>query len=131
MGVRFNSVFSTTFIGPLPASAVETVLVTSPPLTPAIDTAAIFLFWTFALLAGTGTVSATLTIRRGTSTAGANITPGGFVQAIAAGANGLFSGVWVDTPGAIAGQQYSLTITQNGATVAGTPGNVAMLAFSL
>lgn len=131
MGVRFPSVFSTTFIGPLPASAAETVICTTPPLSPSLDFASILLFWTFALLAGTGTASVSMAIRRGTTVAGVTITPGSFVQILAAGQNGNVSGSWADTPGAVAGQQYSLTITQNGATAAGTPGNVALIAFAL
>lgn len=131
MGVRFNSVFSTTFIGPLPASAVETVICTTPPLTPAFDTAAIFLMWEFAMLAGTGTTSVSFFLRRGTSVAGALVTPSGWVQGLAAGANGNISGWFPDTPGAVSGQQYSLSVIQTGATAAGTPGNVSMLAFAL
>lgn len=131
MGVRFNSVFSTTFVGPLPASATETVICTTPPLTPAIDSAAIFLFWAFALLAGTGTTTVAFNIRRGTSVSGALVTPSAWVQALAAGANGNITGVFPDTPGPVTQQQYSLTIIQNGATAAGTPGNVVLLAFSL
>jgi len=37
MGVRFPSVSSTTFIGPLPASAAETALITSPTLNLSLD----------------------------------------------------------------------------------------------
>ena len=131
MGVRFPSVQTNTFIGPLPASAAETVLCTTPPLSLPLDFAVVFLFWTFALTAGTGTTSVSFNIRRGPTITGALVTPNTWAQAIAAGALGLMSGNVFDAPGAVGGQQYSLTMTQNGATAAGTPGNVGLLAFAL
>ena len=131
MGVRFPSVFTNTFIGPLPANANETIALTTPPLTLPLDGAAVFIWWMFSLIAGTGVVSIVYKVRRGTTLTGTDITSGGITQAIAAGAGGMHTGVLVDTPGAVAGQQYTLTLSQSGATVASAVGQATLLAYAL
>lgn len=131
MGVRFPSVFSTTFVGPLPANATETVICTTPPLTLPLDFAQVNLHWFFSILTGTGTTSLGYQIRRGTTTGGTALLGASQVQTIAAATNGLSGGCAVDTPGAVAGQQYSLTIVQTGATAAGAAGFVCLIAYAL
>jgi len=131
MGVRFPSVQSNVFVGPLPANATETVVCTTPPFTPPQDFSVIFISWFFAFLAGTGVTSVFFNLRRGTTTGGAalRLNPWGLAQT--ASANGFFSGNYFDSPGAVAGLQYSLTIIQTGATAGGTQVDTAMLAFAL
>lgn len=131
MGVRFPSVQSNTFIGPLPASGAETVVLTTPPLTLTLDFAQVILLWAFTFVAGTGTTSCSFRLRRGTTVSGALINLQVPNAPAVAAANANYSGTYFDTPGAVAGQQYSLTIVQNGATAAGTFPDGALIAFAL
>jgi hypothetical protein len=79
---------------------------------------------------GAGTTGLSAIIRRGTTTAGALVTTGSSVLVTAASVASL-SGCAPDTPGAAAGQQYSLTLTGTGTTGAGTTNDVVLMAFSL
>jgi hypothetical protein len=118
-------------VGPLPASAVETVVLTTPPLNIALDFAVVFLAWFFYFTPGTSTTAAIMRIRRGTTASGAQVGATLWQFPVTAAVSTAFSGVYFDTPGAIAGQQYALTIVQVGATVAGTPQDQALLAYML
>lgn len=131
MGVRFPSVSSTTFVGPLPANATETVILTTPPLTLSLDFAQVFLIWLACIITGASTTSLGYRIRRGTSIAGAFIGAIVWQQTNVAGNFVNMSGAYVDTPGAIAAQQYSLTVVQVGATAAGSYQDGSLLAFAL
>lgn len=131
MGVRFPSVASTTFIGPLPANATEVIVLTTPPLNIPLDFAQVLIFWYFSIVCGTGTSGLQPHLRRGTTTGGTQINSGtGGIQATA-GAAGTLSGFFVDTPGAVAGQQYSLGVAQIGATAAGVFEEGCVIAFAL
>jgi hypothetical protein len=131
MGVRFPSVATNTFIGPLPANANETVVLTTPPLTLPLDGATVILPWMAYLTTGTGTTSIAYRIRRGTTTAGVLLNQNPWFFTSGPG-NGLTVGGWYfDTPGAVAGQQYSLTIVQSAATAAAVWGDGALMAFAL
>ncbi len=131
MGVRFPSVATTTIVNALPASGAETVILTTPPLNLALDFEQIFIFWYCTLFLGTGTATLLTSLRRGTTVAGALLTSGLSPLTVTAGNNEMVSGCFIDTPGAVAGQQYSLTMAQNIATVAGTLRDVCMIAFAL
>jgi len=131
MGVRFPSVATTAFIGPLPASAAETICATTPPLTIPLDFSQVILLWSFTFLAGTGTTGFSMRIRRGTTTGGAQVGGHSWDFTIAAAASSCYGGAYVDTPGAVAGQQYTLTCVQTGATGAGTGEDVSLIAFAL
>jgi len=131
MGVRFPSVASTTFVGPLPATAAETVVCTSPPFTPPLDAAQIFIHWFFALSAGAGTTSYSIRIRRGTTTGGIQLNANQWALAATPAIADFMSGCYIDNPGAVSGLQYSLTVMQAGATGAGTQPDVCLLVYSL
>lgn len=131
MGVRFPSQQSATFVGPLPASAAETVILTSPPLNISLDFATILIQWACDILAGTGTTALVFRLRRGTTTAGTLVNAAAWTHTLAAGNTAVMSGCYFDTPGAVAGQQYSLTVVQTAATGAGTFNDGALLAFAL
>jgi len=131
MGVRFPSVASTAIANALPATAAETVICVTPPLTIPLDFAQIFLSWMAAIQSQTGTTTLQMRIRRGITTAGALVGAALWSQQSGAGNNALMSGFYVDTPGAVGGQQYCLTCAQNTATVAGTVADVSLIAFVL
>lgn len=131
MGVRFPSVSSFGVGFALPGSNAETVIYTVGPMVLPLDGAIVYLFWHFTALAGTGTTAFAFRIRRGStvSAPALNINPNSIP--IAAGANGLFSGVYQDTPGAGAGLLYSLTLTQVGATASAINADGGLVAFAL
>jgi hypothetical protein len=131
MGVRFPSVQTNTFIGPFPANATETVVLTTPPLTLPLDSAVVLILWDFSALAGTSVTSFVLRIRRGATTAGTLVTTAQHVTPAVAGTISGLGGCYFDTPGAVAGQQYSLTCVQTAATGASTFNDAALLAFAL
>jgi len=131
MGVRLATVFSTTFIGPLPANATETLVLTTGPISMALDNAQVILLWFACILAGTSVTSHVFRIRRGTTTAGAALNANPWQNAAIAAAQTTSSGVYVDSPGVVAGQQYSLTVVQTAATVAGTFEDGCLMAIVL
>lgn len=130
MGVRYPSVQSNTIVAQLPASAVETVVVTTPPLTLPLDSAVVLILVYIAVTPGTGTTSLGFRIRRGTTTAGVLVNVA-MNTLPSAGIGGFVNAWYFDTPGAVTGQQYSATLAQNAGTGAGTITDVAMLAFAL
>jgi hypothetical protein len=131
MGVRFPSVASNTFVGPLPANATETVILTTPPINEPVDNAQVILLWFTSITAGTSTTSFQFKIRRGTTITGPVILAGTCFVTVVAAQNYISSGCYFDLPGIVAGQQYSLTIIQGAATVAGTFLDGALMALVL
>lgn len=131
MGVRFPTVATNTFIGPLPATNAETIVLQTPPLNIPFDFAQIFLMYTGSISGGTGTTSYQYRLRRGTALAGALVQAGAAsIQAVVGGVTDC-TRVYFDTPGAVGGQQYILTVQQIGATAAGVWQDGALLAFVL
>lgn len=129
MGVRFPSVQSNTIVNVNFASS-ENVICTTPPLNIPLDFATVLLFWYLTMTSGTGTTNITPLIRRGTGITG-TIINGNTNDNTTAGNTTRRSGVYFDTPGAVAGQQYSLTMTQIGASANGTILDVCLIAFAL
>lgn len=131
MGVRLPSVFTNTFIGPLPANANETIIFQLPPISPQIDNAPILFFWCLDVTGGTTATGHVVRIRRGTALTGALVMVLNMVTTEVAGARNVASGVYFDTPGVVAGQQYVLTLSQTAATGAGTFNDGAFMAACL
>jgi hypothetical protein len=131
MGVRFPSVASNTFVGPLPASAAETVVLTTPPINEPVDNAQVLFVWQATIITGTSQTAVRFGLRRGTTTAGPLLGTGQWIYAIAAALQGTYGGCYFDLPGIVAGQQYSLTYIQQGATVAGTWNDGCLIAMVL
>jgi hypothetical protein len=131
MGVRYPSVQTNVFIGPAPASATEFVVCTTPPFSPPVDNGVVYLHWFMKFLTGTGTTSLVVQLRRGTTTGGTLVNLSSATFGIGAAANGILAGSYFDAPGVVAGQQYSLTCAQTGASAAGTWGDQALMAYVL
>lgn len=131
MGVRLPSVFSNAFVGPLPASVAETVILVSPPISEPIDNAQILIFWACSILPGTSVTAHQFRVRRGNGITGALVTASVWTDATTAAISTTSAGVYFDAPGAVAGQQYSLTVVQGGATGAGTFNDGCILAMVL
>lgn len=131
MGVRLASVFTTTFIGPLPASAVETIVLTTGAISEAVDNAPILIFWFASILTGTANTQLQFRLRRGTALTGALVGTPPWTNTAGAAIQSIASGVYVDSPGVVAGQQYTLTVVQASATGAGTWNDGCLLAMVL
>ena len=130
MGVRFpGSGTVQTFTANLPNTA-EGPIIVSAPLNLALDFQQIIILWVVMLTLGTGTTALTLRLRRGTSITGNLVTTQG-VNPAAAATTITISGVYADVPGAVAGQQYTLTGQQTGGTGAASnlDGNMTLLAL--
>ncbi len=130
MGVRYPSVSSNTLVNATVVTTTETVIVTTPPLTLALDFATVLLFWDIALVTGASTTSIVVRLRRGTTVTGTlvNIAQNDTITTASAVRRG---GCYFDVPGAVGGQQYSLTVQQNAATANGSITDANLIAFAL
>ncbi len=131
MGVRFPSVATTTILANVPASGADTVILTTPPLNLPLDGALVFLHWNLVFGTGAGTVSVLVSLRRGTTTAAAKINVGSLNITVTAATEVNLSGVYVDSPGAVAEQQYSVSLLGNATTGAMTNSDGALIAMVL
>jgi len=131
MGVHLPSVSSTTFVGPLPANATETIILQLPPLNLSLDNAQVILHWFANIIAGVNNTALAYRIRRGTTVTGVQVGAATWSAAVTAGNGVQLSGFYVDTPGVVGGQQYVLTVVQSAATGAGTFNDGAILAYVL
>jgi hypothetical protein len=131
MGVRFPGVATTAIVNGSCPILTETVVLTTPPLSPPLDNAQVYLIWSLKLNTGNQPQTLSYTLRRGTTNGGAVV---GFqAQASEVASVILFrGGCYVDTPGVVAGQQYSLTLnitTASGTATAALDG--CLMAFVL
>lgn len=119
MGVRLGSSSSNTILGSPIVTTAETVIFTTPPVNLVQDNALILVFWEAVITLTAGTTACTFRLRRGTTTAGALVN---VAQAITVTASTTikFSGVYQDTPGIVAAQQYSLSATMTAAAANST-----------
>lgn len=131
MGVRFSTGSSGAIVNPLPAGAAETIVCTSAPLIPTLDNQLILLLVTFGITAGASTTAIVLNIRRGTLITSPPIFAPAPSHTLAAGNSAIISLAVADQPGAAAAVQYSLTVSQTAATVAGTITALEVFALAL
>jgi hypothetical protein len=129
MGVRLYSVVSNVVLGS-PAAAAETAIATTPGINLALDNAQILLFWYLAITIGTNGTSLKIFIKRGSGTAG-NFINQSFLATVAAGNLVVSSGHYADSPGVVAGQQYTLTATVGAASAVSTVADVSLTAMVL
>lgn len=131
MGVRFPSVQSTTIQNATMVTTAETVLATTPPLNLPLDFAAVFLFAYFLVTIGTAGTQIQYRFRRGTTTGGTQLQVALPLSIVTAGVAFTGTLVYFDTPGAVAGQQWSVTANVISATGNTTVNDVAIIAFVL
>lgn len=130
MGVRYPSVATIAALGIYGAAGAEAIVFTTPPLNISLDFAQVILLWYVQFNTGAGTTSYVPRIRRGAALTGALVNIANAVVCTAATVTS-FSGVYVDTPGAVAGQQYSLSLSGNATTGAAVFADGSLLAFAL
>src|SRR2546423_5725345 len=130
MGVRFPSVASTAILNSPIITTAETVIVTTPALNLPFDGAQVLLFIYCVITLTAGTSAFTPRLRRGTTTGGTLIN---VAQAITVTASTTFeySSWYPDSPGVVAEQQWSLTMTMTAAGANSTVQDVALVAMCL
>lgn len=130
MGVRYPTVSTTAIVNANIVTTAETIIATTPPLTLPLDFAQVLLFWYAVISLGASITSWGAKIRRGAALTSplVNVAAG---PAVIPTACSFFSGMYIDTPGAVAGQQYSLTATMTAATTNSTVNDVCLIAFAL
>lgn len=131
MGVRNPSAATNTFIGPLPATAAETIVFTTPLLNLSLDNATVLLYFCIDITAGATATAHRFIIRRGTALTSPSVMVATLQTTEVAGARNTGSGVYFDLPGVAADLQYTLTIQQIAATGAGSFIDGSLLAMVL
>lgn len=130
MGVRFPQVSSTT-IQTASIPTTETLVGLSPPLTISLDFSLIIILGYVNWTIGTNGTAMTVRLRRGNGVSGAAVLGTPIVNTFAAATSLSTQFCYVDTPGAVAGQQYSLTLQQTAGTGNGSANDVCIIAFAL
>lgn len=130
MGVRFPSIQSNTLVNANVGINAETAVVTTPPLNISLDFATIIILWSMTHTVGTTATASRYFLRRGSGLGGTQIYASGSISG-AAGNVVLASQIFFDTPGAVAGQQYTLSCIDPGSTVAGAIADANIFAFAL
>lgn len=105
-------------------TTTETVALVTPPVSTTYSSDAIDIEGKINVTAGTGTTAVVLRIRRGNGITG-TVVGVADTDTLAAGSSESFPLQGVDTPGDVAGQVYSLTVQQTGATANGTVNSAA------
>jgi hypothetical protein len=111
-GGRVPFVFTTAVSSPI-VTTTEFAVLTTPPINPGVDSAVVlfFGFWTTTALSAAVT-SVNAIVRRGTTIAGLIVNQNTLDRATASAPyTGYVMGL--DTPGAVAGQQYTLSAITN------------------
>lgn len=129
MGVRMASVFSNAIVGS-PALAAETIICTTGAINLAVDNAQVLLVAFVEMTIGTSGVLLTLRLRRGSALTSTLVNVGN--GATVAATNVVrHSMCYADSPGVVAGVQYSLTAQVGSGAAASTVSDVGLLAFVL
>jgi hypothetical protein len=130
MGVRFPGVGVPGIVSnSVPASGAETIVTFSTPLNLALDFEQILIIWMVAITAGASVTALITRIRRGVVLTGALLTT--VSQTVTAANLVALNGCYADTPGAVAGIQYSVTVSATGATGASAVADCAILVLAL
>lgn len=105
-------------------TTAETVALVTPPVSTTYSSDSIDIEGKVNVTAGTGTTACVIRCRRGNGVTG-TVVGVAETDTLAAGSSESFPIQCVDTPGDVAGQVYSLTISQTGATGNGTVNSAA------
>jgi hypothetical protein len=128
-GGRVPMAFSTTVVGS-PAAAAETVICTTPPLNPPSDASNIIVIGMYQIQTGTNGTTVNTRIRQGATAAGLVVSgfPGLTVVATQVYTPSILA---IDTPGLVAGLQYSMSAQVGAATAVSTVSSLALLAMAI
>jgi hypothetical protein len=132
MGVRLPSVFAVTLAGVTINTNVETLALTTPPISPSLAGATVLLQWYARVIPGTNATGTTFLLRRGGAGGTLlNLVADADNALNAANLQGMRGGCYIDQPGDVAGVTYSLTVQCPGATVNGTVRDACLIAMVL
>ena len=130
MGVRLPSAGNNTIVNPTVVTINETVVATSQALIISLDNAQVLILWFVNLTFTAGITFGAYRIRRGTTVAGALVTVNQSVTETPS-TQQMRTGIYVDTPGAVGPQQYSLTFQATAAAANTSIIDAAIMAISL
>lgn len=130
MGVRCASVWSNTQANAMPSGNTEAVILVTPQIILAADSAVVSLGWQFTLVVGTACTSVTFNIRRGSTLSGTAVGYGAWTQTVTATKTVTIAGSYSDMAGVTA-LPYCLTIQQNTGSSASAFVDACLLAFVL
>jgi hypothetical protein len=130
MGVRFPGFGNNTIVTAVLGTNVETIAATSTLLNISIDFSQVMILWYVMFTPGVSSTGTTMRLRRGTAITGTQLNVNG-VFPVTAGNVTISSGCYIDTPGAVAGQQYSVSLLTQAATANGTITDACIIAFAL
>lgn len=132
MGVRLATNATSLASAVTLVTTAETLALTSPGINLLVDNAQLLIFWSLDVSVGASTTTVQVRIRRGSTLTGTVITLAQpWVQAVTAGTTGIFSGVYIDTPGIVAEQQYTLSVVQAAASANGTINDACLAVLCL
>jgi len=109
----------------------EAIVVSSPSLSPPLDFAQVIILWFVQLLAGNTAATYKFRLRRGTAITGTQINVDVVTNGPPVSTGAIYSGVYVDVPGAVANLQYSLGMLCAGGGTNAVINDVCMYAFAL
>ena len=130
---RFADVFVQGGAANVPAAGTEGVLMTTPPLNLPFDNQPVCIIGYYGCVPGAGVTGLAFAVRRGTTITAILVAgTSTLAYAVTAAANQSFTVMVIDTPGIVAGVQYSLTCIATGGAAASVAQTLcSMLAFCL
>ena len=106
-------------------TVAETAVISTPPISTSLDGDAVVISGSLQVLTGTATTAITIRVRRGVGVAGA-VVGDPIAHTIGAAVNADLPFTVVDTPGAVAGQAYTVTYQATAASANATIGSSAV-----
>lgn len=131
MGVRLPFVSTTAIVNTNVVTTAETLIATAPPFSPSFDGTVCRIDFYGDWLAGASVTSVTLRLRRGPLVTSPTVFAHDLVFVQTAAAQGFATFFYVDQPGSIGGQQYSVSAIFNAATANSTIQDVCMTVMAL
>jgi hypothetical protein len=130
VGVHAVSISSTTILNSPIVTTAETVICTTGPFGLPVDNALVIVMWYAIITLTAGSTAITMRLRRGNALTSAVVNVP-TAQAVTASTVIQLSGTYVDTPGIVAGLQYSLTAQLTAAGANSTPNDICLTAIAL
>lgn len=131
MGARLPSSASTAIANVTIVTTAETVIAITPSLSQSLDSQLVMLFFMASILYGAGSTQTTFRIRRGTTTAGVQVTAS-ILEVVGAGQSWTTTIPYSDVISGSGGNlQWCLTAAVAGAGANHTVNDVAALAMAL
>lgn len=125
MGVHQSTVSSKVINATTVGGSAEATVVVSPPINLPLDNALVIILWEVVITYGAAQTQCFYVLRRGTTSGGTQVN-GGSPITIVASTTVRMTGLYFDTPGVVAGQQYNVGANANGAGGVGSVQDVSI-----